>query len=106
MMNTFVLVCVAWVFFRSVSITEAINYFKAIATHSFKPANYYFFSPLHMMPLILLLFSIDWINRDKACQLDLSWYKEIRWAFYVFLIYLIFFSINFHKATEFIYFQF
>ncbi|MDB5258751.1 MAG: hypothetical protein JWM14_3446 [Chitinophagaceae bacterium] len=103
---TFALVCVAWVFFRSASLTEALRYFKAIATHPFKLSDYYFLSPLHMMPLILLLFTIEWINRDKDCQLDLSWSKSIRWGFYMFLIYLIFFSINFHKATEFIYFQF
>jgi alginate O-acetyltransferase complex protein AlgI len=106
MIITFVLVCIAWVFFRSVSITEAIHYFGAIVTHPFKSPGYYFFSPLRMFPLILLMFTIEWINRDKECQLDLSFNRSIRWGIYILLIYLIFFSINFHKATEFIYFQF
>jgi D-alanyl-lipoteichoic acid acyltransferase DltB (MBOAT superfamily) len=106
MIMTFALVCLAWVFFRSASLMDAFNYLQAIATHSFKSSNFYFFSPLRMMPLILLLLSIEWINRDKECQLDVSWNKVMRWSFYIFLIFLIFFSINFHKATEFIYFQF
>lgn len=103
---TFVLVCVAWVFFRSTSLTEALHYFEAIATHSFKPQNYYYFSPYHIMPSILFFFFIEWINRDKDCQLDLSYGTIVRWAIYLVLVYLIFFNINFHKATEFIYFQF
>ncbi len=103
---TFMLVCIAWVFFRSVSLTEAIHYFEAIATHPFKPSNYCFFSPLHMLPMILLLFAIEWITRDKDCQLDLPYGRPVRWSVYFMLLYLIFFHINFHKATEFIYFQF
>jgi len=106
MMLTFVLVCVAWVFFRSVSITEAIHYFEAMATHSFMPSSLYYFSPLHMLPSLLILFVIEWINRDKDCQLDLSYNKAVRWSIYFLLLYLIFFNVNFHKATEFIYFQF
>lgn len=106
MILTFALVCVAWVFFRSVSLTEAIHYFQAIATHSFKPSSFYYFSPLRMFPLIVLLFTIEWINRGKDCQLDLSYNKPVRWSIYLLLLYLILFNINFHKATEFIYFQF
>jgi D-alanyl-lipoteichoic acid acyltransferase DltB (MBOAT superfamily) len=104
---TFALVCIAWVFFRSASLAEAFHYFEAIATHGLKTGNYYYyFSPFRMLPFIVLLFTIEWINRDKECQLDLSYSRGIRWTIYCVLGYLILFNINFHKATEFIYFQF
>ncbi len=106
MLVTFVLVCIAWVFFRSPSIHAAIDYFKAIATHSFSPKGYYFFSPFHMLPILVFFFGMEWFNRDKDCQLYLPFRKEYRWLSYALILLAILFHVNFHKASEFIYFQF
>ncbi len=98
-------VVVAWVFFRSKTLPEALDYLDRTFTISL-------FSPPVGFPTVMILpitgfFFVEWFQRDKQHGLDLSGAMKtrfIRWAIYLFLISFIFFYQI--KQQEFIYFNF
>lgn len=103
---TFVLVLLAWVFFRSPDIESAFNYLHGIF-------NATVFDPLQVKAsralfLILFLVLAEWLQRDKQHALQIhemiNW-RIIRWAIYFGVAMLIFLFGVFNK-TEFIYFAF
>lgn len=101
-LTTFVLVCLAWVFFRATTITEAFQYLNGIFSASL------FETPKVSRILVLGLVCymiIEWVQRNKEHLLVMPKLpKVIRYLIY----YAIIWAIVYHSATTqpFIYFQF
>lgn len=101
---TFFITCVAWVFFRSSSITESLNYLGRIITnHSFK-LKYLSIERynVEMLLLIAVLVIIEWFNRTKEHPLK-GKYELLKTITIIWLILL--FGV-FSNHSSFIYFQF
>lgn len=105
-LSTFLLTCLAWVFFRAKNIGEAISYLQGIFDSSLlsKPTIEH-----HSLPYLLVFFvAMEWVGRNDQHalqQLGQGWPRPVRWAAYCFLSMLI----GAYMATEetpFIYFQF
>jgi D-alanyl-lipoteichoic acid acyltransferase DltB (MBOAT superfamily) len=110
---TFFITCIAWVFFRSVSIDVAFDYLKRTFNESL-------FSIPSVLPRILFMIIgffiiVEWLQRNKQHGLELTQnvtedekdkFCFLRWAFYVTLVLMIYFLGNFAGDIEFIYFQF
>jgi Predicted membrane protein involved in D-alanine export len=102
---TFSMTTIAWIFFRSNSISAAFGYIKKIFTTSL-------FTLPKALPgttiLLLLAFILtEWLQRDKqhALQFDnLSLHRAARWSAYYAIIFIIIVFAG--KQQEFIYFQF
>jgi len=106
MLFTFVMTVIAWVFFRSDSVWDSVNYLKKITAANFSQISHYQKDILILMPLIGIMIMIEWINRDKSHQLDVGRFSPIvRHLMYVFLLFLMFFFGKYSSNT-FIYFQF
>lgn len=104
MFFTFCLTTFAWIFFRSESITDAIQYISRIFDRSI--FNYPTEFSLKIVALSLVLFGVEWLNRSHAHGLEISKYNPwIRRLLYVFIIFIILRYGNFSN-NEFIYFQF
>lgn len=103
---TFLLTCVAWVFFRAKDMDHAIGYLHGMLTGS-----YLHKASLDMESLwwlLVLFFAIEWSGRtsEHALQhIGQRWPWLLRWSFHIFVIMLI----GIYMATDeapFIYFQF
>lgn len=103
MLSTFLLVCLAWIFFRADSITEAFSYIYYMFTNWGYNVELEYLSTL---PLILILLIWEWIQRSKQHGLELSETTSVtfRWSLYLLLIILIFYFNG--EKQDFIYFQF
>jgi len=103
---TFILVTLAWVFFRAENVTHAFLYLKGILNVSvFSIPS---IRPTDLLILIIVFFTIEWFGRNGQFALEklfLSQLKTIRWVLYMFIITLIFIYNN-EETQEFIYFQF
>jgi alginate O-acetyltransferase complex protein AlgI len=105
---TFTLTCLAWVFFRSESVNDALSYLVNIFNADFltfskgKSIGYY-------LPAIIIVWLIqEWLGRLYDNPLNV--YKKysqtiVRYSIYLFLIVLILMKGNFGD-NQFIYFQF
>ena len=95
---TFLFVTIAWVFFRSETIVDALNYIE-IMFFSFeipKSYRYVIFS-------VLTILTLDWINRKD--ERDLTIFKtKYRGLVYFIMLWLILSKFNNHQ--QFIYFNF
>ncbi len=105
MLTTFAITCFAWIFFRADSLTDAVEYLSNIWSKTFFsiPVN----SGINLVvPFILLMLIIEWLNRFKQHGLEISAikYKAIRWTIYASIVVIIF-AWGANKQT-FIYFQF
>ena len=107
MMQTFFLTTLAWVFFRSDTIYDAVNFLKKIISLSdpFEILNF----PTLTVILIFLFICIEWIQREKEHGLELhtlnySVPRFIRWSIYISIIICILCFPG--SQQEFIYFQF
>jgi alginate O-acetyltransferase complex protein AlgI len=106
-LTTFLLVSLAWVFFRSENLSKAFSIIKSIFSSSLLSYPEPF--PLKGLVPILLLFIVEWIQRGKAhgLQIDsVTISAPVRWTVYVSLLLVIFFLGKFDSNYEFIYFQF
>ncbi len=110
MIFTFIITCIAWIFFRAENITHAFSIFKKIFSKSF------FVLPKFDDPkktnaflIIILLFIItEWFGRRNKYALEFAAFKQkrvVRWALYIFIIFLIGMFMQ-TEETPFIYFQF
>jgi alginate O-acetyltransferase complex protein AlgI len=113
MLLTFFQVMMAWVFFRSLTVADAVNYIGRIFSPSLfsKPDEMAFngSSTNYMVGILLIIVFtlIEWYGRKSqyAIQhLAISWNKPARWAIYYLLVFSIFLFIG--KEKQFIYFQF
>jgi alginate O-acetyltransferase complex protein AlgI len=102
---TFLLVCLAWVFFRAPTVSDALGYLQQLFTtrlFSIPEVRPYF-----LFALILFLLIVEWFGRKNQFALEHTmnnWFKPVRWSFYLLLTILIFISLG--KEQAFIYFQF
>lgn len=111
MFNTFLLVTLAWIFFRAESVSHALEYIKGFFLNTF------FGFPEPLSPktvattflMIVCMIAIEWRGRREQhaleAQLNLL-HKKIRWGFYLLLSVLIINSMLNTNPQEFIYFQF
>ena len=113
MVTTFCLTMLAWIFFRSETVSEALEYIGKIFSASlFRPVNIFAFvsgsSQLAITFLLILFFlMVEWRGREHQYALarfGVNWYKPVRWTMYYFLIAAIFLFTG--KEHQFIYFQF
>jgi D-alanyl-lipoteichoic acid acyltransferase DltB (MBOAT superfamily) len=106
---TMILVVAAFVFFRSVNLTKAVNYFSSLLNGDF-------YGPLPFsmindgLPLaiaILLFFLIEWAGRSSdhpLAKVGIRWHTFFRWSlYYAIIIATVLLSAEEHS---FIYFQF
>jgi len=110
---TYSLTLFAWIFFRSVSVSNAFSYIGKIFSFSLfsnpiiYPANVQL-SPKILWLFIIFFFIIEWIQRDKQHALQIEMVRiprMFRWAIYSFIIF-IFGMYMPTEETPFIYFQF
>ncbi|WP_460571993.1 MBOAT family O-acyltransferase [Flaviaesturariibacter terrae] len=108
MAGTFLLVTLAWVFFRAPTIGAAIRYFRG----TFRPSLFSvpWFPPMALLTLFFsaFLFGVEWLGRERPYALagfGARWPRVARWGFYALLLSLI----GLYMVTgeqPFLYFQF
>jgi len=102
---TFLLVTIGWIFFRSDSLTLAIDYIAAIFSNSL-------FTLPHFLPKKLILLTVafivvEWYGRKEEfaiAKMGLNWSLAWRISFYYMILILILIYIT--TEQDFIYFQF
>ena len=102
---TFLLTVVAWVFFRSESLTTAFLYLDGIFSFSFFSIPTVF--PPKVLILLAVFIGIEWLQRNKehALQLEDSQIPAVfKWGVYYVLTFVIFWFGA--SQQSFIYFQF
>ena len=114
MLSTFGLTVVAWIFFRSDSVSGAVDYTVRMIVDLFDPTamtGAYGFVVNNVRPVILLIivlfFMIEWLGRSSEYAIEsltLRWKQPTRWAFYYAIIFMV---ISYSGQKQgFIYFQF
>lgn len=104
---TFALVSLAWIFFRSASLSEAFAYLSRLFSESLFSVPQIF--PKTLFALIGLLMIIEWMGREDHFALEkflLHHNRLVRWGFYYLLLFIMYWFGNFSSQIEFIYFQF
>ena len=105
MLLTFLLVVLAWVFFRADTMHQAINYISHIFTSAlFKMPEIR--PSLVIMALAVFIF-MEWLGREKNYAIEnfaIHLSKPLKWAFHLFLFTVIILCMG--KEQPFIYFQF
>ncbi|NCT18773.1 MAG: membrane-bound O-acyltransferase family protein [Flavobacteriaceae bacterium CG_4_9_14_0_8_um_filter_34_30] len=100
---TFIIVTLAWVFFRAETITDALQYLKIIFSESL-------FSvpdvPKKIVFFLFLYMAVEWLQRNRDHVLDIAYIpsKMLRMAIYYFIVFLTFYFAG--DLQPFIYFQF
>jgi len=107
---TFFLISLAWIFFRSPTVEDAVNYLRLMFSGA------YFVIPeiahgrlvlLIITILTLVFFSVEWFGRNMEfaiAGLKTKTNVVVRWMFYYCIIVIIFFFAG--LSQKFIYFQF
>jgi len=105
-LSTFLLVSVAWIFFRSESVGMAFDIFNKIFSVSL-----FYLPEIRINSLILLLvifIFIEWLGRESNYGIAnigrFIKFTFVRWIFYLILVFVI--LANATKASDFIYFRF
>ena len=105
-LGTFLITCLAWVFFRAKDLSEAFAYLGGIFDASILAPPVL---EAEVLPYLLLFFvAVEWVGRQDQHALErlgLSWPRALRWSTYVFLVMLIGVYMS-TGETPFIYFQF
>lgn len=102
---TFSLTMLAWIFFRSNSVTQGFTIIKQIFSGSLLTFPDSFSSRIFVFIIILVI--VEWLQRDKQHGLqinDLQIPKWLRWLIYYLILFAIL-SLG-GQQQEFIYFQF
>lgn len=113
MLKTFVLVMLTFILFKSISIKEALFFYKNMFSKTlfempkFSGVSVIYFASILLY--ILFLFLMEWNARNKEHALEkfgtkLS--KPIRWTFYCGLILIIYYFSSIVSNQDYIYFQF
>jgi alginate O-acetyltransferase complex protein AlgI len=101
---TFSLTCLAWVFFRASSVSDAVTILGKIASDiaTTPPA----FTYKHAAVWIAVLFGVEWTQRRHANPLHIDRFpRAVRWSLYYAFATIMFMFAPIHY-TPFIYFQF
>lgn len=103
MLGTFLLVTVAWVFFRADTTLAALGYLgRMLDVRVFGRPE---FLPLQLLALIALMLAVEWRNREDSHALaTLPEARPLRWACYLGLGYAV--VLLSADPQKFIYFQF
>ena len=105
MLLTFLLVVLAWVFFRADSMHQAINYISHIFTSAlFKIPE---IRPSLVIMVLAVFIFMEWLGREKNYAIEnfaINLAKPLKWAFHLFLFTVIILFMG--KEQPFIYFQF
>ena len=107
---TFILVCLAWIFFRAENLTHALDYFQALFTNTQNIPHWSDLLTKKMDWLYIIFISIllifEWKHRSKQHGLDIRYIRPIglRISIYLLIALLIFYFSG--DAKSFIYFQF
>jgi D-alanyl-lipoteichoic acid acyltransferase DltB (MBOAT superfamily) len=104
---TFILITLAWVFFRSDNLISALQFIANI----FQPSLFQTpqILPFNLLLMIALMIVFEWLQRENqhALQLvEMFSFKPLRWIVYGCVILLIYFLGDYSTVYEFIYFQF
>ena len=105
---TFTLTSIAWVFFRSYDMPQALGYLSKMFLQFYVVDDYTFeclFSPA--LFLSILMFAIEWWNRDELYGIEkigLIRSRWLRWMIYFVIIVCI--SFCYRTSVQFLYFQF
>jgi len=102
---TFSLTVFAWIFFRSESLTEALNYISVIFSLSIFTIPT--IKPMALVFLLIAFLVIEWLGREKQyalANLELRLPKVLRWSVYYGMVLIIYYFTG--SAQKFIYFQF
>ena len=109
--KTFIIVTIAWIFFRSSSISEASVIIKSIVINSYSIRSYYEFLSIfqenkQLCYYIIIFFIVEFFARKKIFGLQSVDFlpRSVRYFFYYFLVFLI--LIYSADNKQFIYFQF
>jgi D-alanyl-lipoteichoic acid acyltransferase DltB (MBOAT superfamily) len=107
---TFILTVFAWIFFRAINLTHALQYCSKIFSKSlFVVPNFPGIGATPAITIIIIGFLlVEWIGREDQfaiAKFGFGWNRFVRLAFYSFIIFLIGFYIHI-GVTPFIYFQF
>ncbi len=107
---TFLQTTLAWVFFRSSSVTDAFHYLGGILSGgSYSLASYGIDFTILLFKsafAIVIMLVIEWINRREDYEFRIALSRPARWGAYLALIFLAYLLGNFESQIEFIYFQF
>jgi alginate O-acetyltransferase complex protein AlgI len=106
MAGTFLLTCLAWVFFRAADVGTAVAYLGGIANGSLLSIPDV--GQKALLPLIIFFVALEWLGREGEYALEQLWLKRpriIRWSAYAGLIFLMGMFMR-TEETPFIYFQF
>lgn len=103
MLMTFLLICLAWVFFRSASLADALLYFEGLAKGNWGGIKMDMVFPLVGIGILLL---VEWFSREEEIIVLFSTNKRgLRWGGY-FLVALAILLFAPSEPSVFIYFQF
>ncbi len=107
-LTTFLLTCLAWVFFRAENLSHALDYLGTLFTAPFLPENFRYFNQF-TLSMILIMILLEWVFREKEHpfrldELRIPLPQPVRWAAYLLVSYAVLNFINY--KVEFIYFQF
>jgi len=109
MLTTFLLVCMAWTFFRSASVEQAFDILRAIASPGlFVPPDMHDPHAWTWAGVgVLVTFSVEWVARERmhGLHLDGMLPRPVRWALYYALLLCLVLGAPM-SGGEFIYFQF
>ncbi len=103
---TFLLVLLAWIFFRAESLTSSIHYIAQLFSPPYFNGALYHGQYVEPLLFCIVLIAIEWFQRDKQHGLEIGhWPRPTRWlAYYAVCMALLLFG-NFGEVS-FIYFQF
>lgn len=107
---TFLLVLTGWIIFRAESVAQALGYMRRMFTFSLLAVpntahiGLYLTDALRLLVMVLLMFSMEWWQRDEQHALAHVPHQAVRWSFYGLLVGCLFFFMG--KVETFIYFQF
>lgn len=103
---TFLITCLAWIFFRANNVNEAVIYVINIFDKSLFTIP--IILPKVLLLLILFFLLIEWMGRRNEYALEKLFFNKnriVRWAFYCLIIFMIGMYAK-TSETPFIYFQF
>ncbi|MGF7078340.1 MBOAT family O-acyltransferase [Mucilaginibacter sp. UYCu711] len=104
-LSTFFLVNIAFIFFRADNLSMAFGFIKGIMSISlFHIPDW---SSKHSLGFLVMFIVIEWLGRDHQyglAKIGGSWPAFIRWGFYYFIFWVIFFFAG--SNQNFIYVQF
>ena len=92
---------IAWVFFRSETISSGIEYITIMFNNFGFPSSYRFFL-LH----VLVILSFDWIVKGSERDIVFSKIKILRFTLYMIILFFCVINLFNDVKTDFIYFQF